>query len=359
MSRTFGVGSVALDWIDSYLRSRSQSVLYDGVRSSVRHLHHGVPQGSVLGPLLFLLYTADLDRLAASLGLSSHFYADDTQLYATGPPDEAPQLQQRMVLGVEALETWMKSNRLLLNPGKTDFLWCSTHRRLDQLNTDPLNVCGISLQPSVAVRDLGVVFEADMSMTRQVNLTVGRCFRQLRLIKSCVRSLPFEAAKTAVVCFVVSQIDRCNSLLAGAPKYLHDRLQSVLNAAARLVCNRRKYDHVTPLLRDVLHWLPVPSRIEYKLALLVYKSLHGASPDYLSAYCLSPSSSGAGRLLRSGARGDLYVRRTKLRFGDRAFSTAGPSCWNRLPPEIRLSDSVDIFKSRLKTYLFTEAYKYN
>src|SRR6218665_1932910 len=90
---------------------------------------------------------------------------------------------------------------------------------------------------------------------------------QLRLFKSCIPLPPFEAAKTAVAsCFVITQVDRCNSPLAGAPKCLLDRLQSVLNSAARLVCNRRKYDHVTPLLRDRLHWLPVQYRIDYKLA---------------------------------------------------------------------------------------------
>src|SRR6218665_630341 len=94
-------------------------------------------------------------------------------------------------------------------------------------------------------------------------------------------------AKAAVAAFVTSRVDRYNSLLAGAPACLLDGLQSVLNAAARLICNRRKYmyDHVTPLLRDVLHWLPVPFRIEYKLCLLVFQSLHGAAPEYLRDCC--------------------------------------------------------------------------
>ena len=193
-------------------------------------------------------------------------------------------------------------------------------------------------------------------MTGHVNQLVGRCFRQLRLIRSCIRSLPFEAAKTAVVCFVVTQVDRCNSLLAGAPKLLLDRLQSVLNSAARLVCNRRKYDHVTPLLRDVLHWLPVQYRIDHKLALLVYKSLHGMAPEYLRAYCIGVSSSRSGPSLRSEARGDLKVRKSKTCFGDRAFSVAGPRCWNNLPPSIRSATSLESFKSRLKTHYFMLAY---
>src|SRR6218665_2061761 len=77
----------------------------------------------------------------------------------------------------------------------------------------------------------------------------------------------------------------------GAPALLLDGLQSVLNAAARLICNRRKYDHNTPLLCDVLHWLSVPFRIEYKLCLFVFLALHGAAPEYLLDYCIGTHSS--------------------------------------------------------------------
>src|SRR5688572_14248731 len=261
-----------------------------------------------------------------------------------------------MELGVEELASWMRSNRLLLNPHKTDFLWCATRRRRDQLSVVPLEICGERLLPKGVVRDLGAMLEADLSMTCHVRQMVSKCFRQLRLIRSCIRSLPFEAAKTAVVCFVTTQVDRCNSLLAGAPKHLLDRLQSVLNSAAKLVCNRRKYDHVTPLLRDVLHWLPVRYRIEHKLALLVYKSLHGAAPGYLAEYCVSVSSTRAGPSLRSEAKGDLQVRKSRTGFGDRAFSVAGPRCWNSIPPSIRAAPTMESFKSRLKTYYFEKAY---
>src|SRR6218665_2659097 len=117
-------------------------------------------------------------------------------------------------------------------------------------------------------------------MRHHVAWTVGCCFRQLPLSRSCFKALPLGAAKAGVAAFVTSRVDRCN-LLARVPVCLLDGLQSVLNAAARLICNRRKYEHITPLLRDVLHWLPVPLRIEYKLCLLVFQSLHGAAPEYL------------------------------------------------------------------------------
>src|SRR6218665_4214608 len=146
------------------------------------------------------------------------------------------------------------------------------------------------------------------------------------------------------------------SLLVDTPKCLVDCLQSVLNAAPRLLCNRRKYDHVTPLLRDVLHWLPVSLRIEFKICLLVYKSLHGAMPGYLRDYCKEMHSSDSGLRLRSTDKCDLLTRRMKTRIGDRAFSAAGPKCWNSIPAALRAANSIDSFKTGLKTYLFSIAY---
>src|SRR6218665_3947725 len=112
----------------------------------------------------------------------------------------------------------------------------------------------------------------------------------------------------------------------------------------------------TPLLRDILHWLPVPLRVEFKICLLVYKSLNGAAPGYLRDYCKETHSSASGLRLRSTDKCDLLVRRMKTRFGDRAFSAAGPRCWNKLPVALRAANSIDFFKTGLKTYLFSKPY---
>src|SRR6218665_1898070 len=339
-----------------YILDRRQLGFYDGVSSSVRRLVCGVPQGSLLGPLLFLLYTADVGELAASLGLSSHFYADDSQLYTWGHPSSGGLQRRRMELGVEQIAEWMRSNRLCLNSKKTEFLWCATSRQCPHLDTRELSVCGSLIRPVTVASDLGVMLPSDLSMKDHVAQTGRRCFRQLCLLKGCIKSLPFEAARAAVAAFVTSQVDRYNSLLVGTPKYLLDCLQSVLNGAARLLCNRRKYDHVTPILHDVIHWLPVPLRVEFKICLLVYKSLHGAAPGYLRDYCKETHSSASGLRLRSTDKCDLLVRRMKTRFGDRAFSAAGPRCWNKLSAALRAANLIDSFKTGLKTYLLSKAY---
>src|SRR6218665_2187380 len=114
-----------------------------------------------------------------------------------------------MELGIERIAEWMRSNRLRLNPEKTDFLWCATRRLCIHLDTAELRVCADLIRPSTSVRDLGVLLESDLSMRRRVAWKVGCCFRQL--IRSFIKSLPLGAAQAAVPAFVTSRVDRYNS----------------------------------------------------------------------------------------------------------------------------------------------------
>ena len=119
-------------------------------------------------------------------------------------------------------------------------------------------------------------------MVTHVNKTMSSCFYQIRRLKAVRRSLPLSAAKTVVNSFIMSRVDYCNGLLAGITQKQADRLQPILNACARIIYGAGRYDHVTPLLRDKLHWLRFAQRVEYKLCLLVFKALHGLAPGYLS-----------------------------------------------------------------------------
>jgi len=122
---------------------------------------------------------------------------------------------------------------------------------------------------------------------------------------------------------------------------------AVLNASAKLLCGCQKYDHVTPLRRDRLHWLPVSQNIEFKLCLLTFKSLRGMAPRYLADLCCSTSAAEIGHNLRSATNGDLRVRRMCTKFGDWALFVTGPRAWNKLPIDIRSCDSVESFKRKL------------
>ena len=153
-----------------------------------------------------------------------------------------------------------------------------------------------------------------------------------------------------------SSIDYCNAALF-ASAHLLDRLQSVLRAAARLILNVGKYDHITSAIRHELYWLPVPQRLQFKLCVLVRGCLKGVAPSYLDSLIKPASGERFGRTLRSTSRGDLMEPRFRtVRYGRRGFSVCAPRIWNDLPMHVRdLSISNYQFRILLKTFFFEQS----
>jgi len=152
-----------------------------------------------------------------------------------------------------------------------------------------------------------------------------------------------------------SRIDYCYTVLVGAPRTVADKLQRVLNATARVVTGSLKFDRgLGRILHDELHWLDVPDRVFFKLAVTVHRCLNGCAPPYLSDYCVLAAGVDTRRHLRSANRQLLAVPRYRLNtYGCRASSVAGPTVWNSIPDFIRdPTISADCFRRLLKTYLF-------
>lgn len=356
LETSFGLKGTVLQWLKSYLVGRRQYVRKGPSASSPACIGCGVPQGSVLGPILFLLYTADLSCVIESHGLCCHFYADDSQIYGYCRPHATPDLTVSLSACIDDVWTWMRANRLQLNPAKTEVLWSATSRRLHQLPQLPLRVCSDQVMPTTAVRDLGVYIDADLSMKTHVTKTVSACFAVLRQLRSIRRSVSRSVFQSLVVSLVLSRLDYGNATLAGIPSYQLKRLQSVLNSAARLIFSSSRFDHISPLLRR-LHWLKAPQRIEYKLAVLAYKCLHGTAPSYLADELLQSADSETRTRLRSASTSSLSVRRTRLStVGDRAFPVAATRTWNDLPRHVTSAPSLPVFCSRLKTHLFRRSF---
>jgi len=217
---------------------------------------------------------------------------------------------------------------------------CVPSCRRHQLPVDQLTIQSTSVASRESVRDLGVYLDRDMSMHKHVAQLVCSCYGILRQLRSIRRSLPRTALATLVTSFIMSKVDYCNVVLAGLPQRELNRVQSVVNAAARLSADARKYNHVglSPLLRD-LHWLRVPERVKCKLCVLMHRCLTGAAARYLIELAV-PVASTARRRLRSVSSADLVVPSTRRStIGDRAFAVAGPRAWNSLPSDVRTSKS--------------------
>lgn len=240
----------------------------------------------------------------------------------------------------------MAQNFLQLNESKGELILFGPTTAISK-TTGSLGALATLIQPKV--RNLGVIFDSDLRFDAQVSAVVGSCFYQLRLITSIKPFLFIRDLQRVIISLILSRLDYCNSLYIGLTDELTNRLQLIMNSAARMLTGTRMRDHISPVLAS-LHWLPVQERAQFKTLLFTYKALNGLAPDYISEL-LEYTSTQTSRTLRSGDQRLLHVPWSNLvSRGDRAFAVAAPRLWNALPLDIRTAPTLTSFKRELKTY---------
>ncbi|MEO1006360.1 MAG: reverse transcriptase family protein [Cyanobacteria bacterium J06638_38] len=340
LEHRFGVTGVALSWLKSYLDQRNQTVEIKGSRSSPQPLLTGVPQGSVLGPVLFTMYMSPLGNLIRDHGCRYTCYADDTQLYFNiNRSDPAISLIQECL---SKIRLWMSRNRLKLNDGKTELIHIRSRFRESTHNSISIQMGDISVSSSQAAKNLGVIFDEYMKMDEHVKGLVRSSYAAIRKIGRLREYLDKNSTEKLVHAFITSRLDYCNSMLYGIPDNLLCHLQRLQNTAARLVTRTRKHEHITPVLHS-LHWLPVRQRISFKILLLTYKCIHGNAPQYLQDTIKVHQPS---RSLRSSKSTVLVRQKVNTdTHGGRSFASAAAILWNNLPGDIKNCDSLATLKT--------------
>ena len=185
----------------------------------------------------------------------------------------------------------MSSNRLKLNTNKTQFMWLGSRQQVTKahIRCQILTLNGVEIEFCKELICLGVVFDPELTFAVHIRRLAGKCFYHLRQLRTVRRKLTTDAAKTVIHAFITSRVDDCNCVSGNASAVHLYPLQSVLNAAARVIMRKRKYDHISAIIRDQLHWLPVKQWIDHKLCTLIYKSLHNVAPVYLCDMCIPVS----------------------------------------------------------------------
>ena len=346
-----GVCGNALKWFKSYLTGRCQRVkIHLGFESAEIIIRFGVPQGSVLGPILFNIYIRSLYGTLSSLKFNIHGFADDHQVYkAFNPETEYQIMVDEVPKCFNAITQWMMQHFLQLNPGKTEIIVFGSPSSLSKLKINGVFIAAdICVRLVSTVKNLGFHLDSSLEFAHQVRKLKSSCFHKLRNIGKMKPFLEIKQMQQLVQAVVLSSLDYCNALYFGCNTSVVKQLQVIQNRACATIFGLKKSEPKSDRMKS-LHWLKIKERIEYKILLLTFKALNGSAPAYLQELVQYNHLSGS----RSPSL-KTHISRTSL--GDRAFISCAAKLWNNVPDDIKSSPSINCFKRSLKTYLFKKSY---
>ena len=359
LSNKFGITEDVNSWVGSYLRPREFFVHIDGQSSKAVPIDFSVPQGSCLGPVLFTYYSSTLENVVTSRGNDLCGYADDHGVYKSlksGTPEETAvrlELEQCLL----SVRDWMNCNRLKMNTKKTEFICFGSSHQLRKLEMSSIDVCSDIIDRAVHMKYLGCWFDELLSFKFQISYCIKIAMTNVINIRSIRKYLSVDSCRTLVRNLVITHIDYANSLYFGLPQCELKRLQRVQNISAKLILGVSKFSSTTDAFAT-LHWVPVVYRIQFKIAVLVFKCLNGSAPKYLvDLLVVQQAREGMRSSSQSASVPLLKIPRHRNKtFLDRSFAYSGPFVWNSLPQEIRSCCTIDDFKGKLKTYFCGKAY---
>ena len=357
LENDIGIKGIALAWFKSFLTGRSQCVKIESSLSDTLPVLFGVPQGSVLGPILFNIYASSLSHVIRNFGFNTCGYADDNNAYNSfALTFQYNIITEQLPKLLNLINEWMNSFFLKMNPDKTEIIMFLP-QQLGDAHT--INGCifsdGTCIRFANFVKTLGALLDRHLNMDIHVNYVVSHCFKYLSDIGKIRKMLSDKHTELLVHSVISSRLDYCNSLLYGISKIQIGKLQKVQNAAARLVSMRRKCESVSDVLKT-LHWLPVEARIIFKLLCVIYKSLHNIAPDCIRELIY----------IKNVDKKLLAYKHYMSSHARKSFSYIAPKLWNNLPENIRLSSTLLAFKKHTKYMLFNNfkhymklVFKYN
>ena len=353
-----GITDMALAWLTSFITGRTTSICIEKHSSPARTTTHGVPQGSVLGPILFNIYIIPLLNLIDTLQIKFHNYADDIQLYTncSQDPTIAP---SNISYAINQIGKWLSSNSLCFNPHKTEILFLHLPVHNSQITLPPPVICDDTpIVYSTKVRNLGVIFDTTLSFKNHISHTIKSIHYQIHQLRLIRKSISIDTAKLISSAYILPIFDYCNSLLLHLQSYQITRLQTLQNSLVRCIfkINHFSHDRISPLLIE-LHWLPIRQRILYKSLLLTHKAIHHNSPSYLTNLIPLLKTPTINTRSTNTFMLELPSKFQKSSTNIRSWSISAPYSWNTIPSKLRCTSNTSTFKSLLKTYLFKIGHK--
>ena len=313
-----GASPESVKWFSSYLTGRSQRVRIGSTVSSPLSITHGVPQGAILSPLLFCIYLNDLPLAPQTCHLES--YVDDSKVYLSFPIREMGHATQILEEDLYRVTKWCSENQLRINPDKTKFLLVGTQQLLRRLSTDmTLNFFGKTIKPVPSAKDLGVIVDSHLTYDSQITKLVSLCMAKLCQINHVKGSFDKDTLTLIISALIITKLVYCSTVWYNTSSTNLKKLQAVQNFACRIITNTKKFDHITPALRQ-LNWLPVKQQLLYREAVMTSndKCINNLTPSYLT-----------NKLYKCSEIHDRFLVCLFVCFGQRSSSSMVALLWER------------------------------
>ena len=342
--REVGVNSRSLCWFQNYLADRKQSVMLGNVMSSFKQITCGVPQGSILGPLLFSIYVRDLPGQAVCCGVSQ--FADDTAVHAASA--SILEIEHRLNDDLRQTAKWLRSKKLHINAVKTQVVLFGGRRAL--LKNPELNISleGERLQQVKCVKYLGVMLNNNLSWSAHVDYLQRKTNRIVKMLRRLRYTVPSCVIRNIYTAIVLPSMDYCDVVWSGCTRTAAKKLEVVQNNAARAVLGA-PYRSSATALRTQLCWVTLEKRRELHTAVWVHRCLRpGVTPSYLHVI-FQPLRKQHQHCTRLSEHGVL-VPRAHTNMMLKSFHYRGAVVWNSLPEKVRCITKESAFTSALKLF---------
>jgi len=342
----YGIRDGSLNWFKSYLKYRKQSVKANGFSSSFMEVIYGVPQGSILGPILFLLFINDLPMCLESS--YCNLFADDTIIY--NQSHEIADAQQKLQNDLKNLESWFNNNNLHVNVDKSCCMQVSSRSN----HSHDLRLClnDESLLQVNETKYLGVTLCNDLSWDKHISSICKKLGHGIHVLRKLKNKIPPSHLLTVYNTIVQPHIDYCITVWGYAPEVYVNRVQRLQNRIARLLMNNYDWD-ISPLsFLKCLNIQTVTQRRDYFNCITVYRCLNGTAPNYL-ADLLNYVSDFSLYDTRNATTSMLHVPKPRLELFRQSFQYTGPYCFNSLPTHVKCATTLTTFKKLLKIHLMS------
>ena len=346
-----GVSKETVKWFESYLTGRFQKVRIGSSSSAALPITHGLPQRAILSPLLFCIYTNDLPTVTQSYNLNS--FVDDSKISMSFSIKEVSDAKHKLETDLHLVAEWCCKNSILINPEKTKFLLVGMRQLLNSLSDDmSLIFLNKTIVPDTSISDLGIILDCNLTYNEHITQLSSECMAKLCQINRVKHCFDRKTLIYIICAVVMSKLYYCSTVWSNTSSSNIKKLQAVQNFACRIIVDGKKFDHITPILKEI-GWLPVKEHLLFKDLVMIYKCINGLAPIYLCDLFLKRKELN-NRATRNNEA--LHIPLFSTATGQRSFRYRAVGLWNSLDNKLKKLP-LATFEIKLKEFLLSRYFE--